>query len=291
MRARLQDWLIDSGFPNAIEVAPMRRGLGGTELWSFLPSPGMPRLVIRLFPSGADAAAGREATAMAAAAEHGVPVPAIVLTASVDDRPVLVTTFASGEPVTVAIGRHPERARAIGLAYGAALGRLNEVHAPDQQALQHRSWIDRGGPALAPIHPLLQRLHVRDRLLHLDAHPNNVLIDGSSISAIIDWENTMAGPPQMDLARTLALLRAARWGGMIPEVLQPALDQLECGVVEGHPLIIGADPHPQLSTAWGMGMTIDDLTNHLGRPDSWVTEEVLARLKAEQERALSAITV
>ncbi len=289
MRARLRDWLMHSGFPDAIEISTMRRGLGSSELWSFLPSPGMPRLVIRLFPAHADAAAEREAAAMTAAAEHGVPVPTIVMAVSFEDRPALVTTFASGEPVTEAIGRHPERTHGIGLAMDTALGRLNEVRAPDQLALQHRKWIDRGGPALAPIHPLLERLPMGDRLLHLDVHPSNVLIDGSSISGIIDWENAMAGPPQMELARTLALLRAAAWGGMVPEALQPALDQLECGVVEDYSLIIGADP--QLSTAWGMGMTIEDLSSHLGTPESWVAEDVLARFKTEQERAISVITV
>jgi aminoglycoside phosphotransferase (APT) family kinase protein len=291
MQAPILDWLIHSGFPDAIEISTMRRGLGGTELWSFRPSPSTPRLVIRLFPAGADAAAEREAGAMTAAAEHGVPVPTIVMAASFEDRPALVTTFASGEPAAAVIGRHPERAHGIGLAMGTALGRLNEVRAPDQLALEHRRWIVRGGPALAPLHPLLERLPMRDRLLHLDAHPNNVLIDGSSISGIIDWENTMAGPPQMELARTLALLRAAAWGGMIPKALRPALEQLERGIVEGHSLIIGPDPYPQLSSAWGMGMTIEDLSNHLGKPDSWVTEELLARLRAEQEHTISCISI
>jgi aminoglycoside phosphotransferase (APT) family kinase protein len=52
-----------------------------------------------------------------------------------------------------------------------------------------------------------ERGRPRRRLLHLDLHPFNVLIDTAGrISAVIDWANSAAGDPQLDRARTLSIL-------------------------------------------------------------------------------------
>ncbi|WP_446667091.1 phosphotransferase [Flexivirga sp. B27] len=51
----------------------------------------------------------------------------------------------------------------------------------------------------------LPRLPGGDRLLHLDLHPNNVLMapDGPQL---IDWENASWGPPGLDVAVTAVIL-------------------------------------------------------------------------------------
>ena len=45
------------------------------------------------------------------------------------------------------------------------------------------------------------------RLLHLDLHPFNVLVDdGGEPTGVIDWANAAAGDPELDRARTWSLL-------------------------------------------------------------------------------------
>ena len=46
------------------------------------------------------------------------------------------------------------------------------------------------------------------RLLHLDLHPFNVLVDDDGEpTAVIDWANAAGGDPELDRARTWSLLR------------------------------------------------------------------------------------
>ncbi|MDP4170477.1 MAG: phosphotransferase [Bacillota bacterium] len=47
----------------------------------------------------------------------------------------------------------------------------------------------------------------RRGLLHLDYHPMNVLTNGKSITAVIDWANACINDPVFDVARTFSMLR------------------------------------------------------------------------------------
>jgi aminoglycoside phosphotransferase (APT) family kinase protein len=192
----LRTWLIRAGFPGDIPLQEMNRGLGSTALWQFAPAPGMAPLVVRVFGAGSQAVADREARAMTTALDHGVPVPAIVARGDLGDRPLLVTTFIPGVPAAGALTQEPDRAHALGHAMGETLGRINAVTAPDGLYPRADQWIVRGGPALAPIRPLLESLPRQDRLLHLDFHLLNVLVNDGQVSGVIDWENAMAGPPR-----------------------------------------------------------------------------------------------
>lgn len=48
-----------------------------------------------------------------------------------------------------------------------------------------------------------------DVLCHFDFHPLNVLVEGSHVSALLDFPNTSLGDRRADLGRTQALLSAA----------------------------------------------------------------------------------
>jgi len=256
-------------------------------MWSFLPGPGEPALVVRVFGEGADAE--REYLAMDAAARHGLPVPAIVTRGTVMDCPFLVTTFVPGVPASQALEAHPERAHAIGVAMGETLGRLHEVAAPEGLSRADACWIDRGGSALAPVRGLLEATPRQDRLLHLDYHLENVLFHDGRMVGVIDWENTMAGPPQMDLARTRAILRAAVLGEFLPTQWHEGLADFERGLVAGHARVIGDDPVPELSAAWGLAMTVDDLAKQAEKPGSPITRTLVERLAAERDAQIRSL--
>lgn len=289
MQAELRSWLIRAGFPEDVELTAMHRGLGSTEMWSFVPAPEAPALVVRVFGEGAGAAAEREYLAMDAAARHGLPVPAIVMRGAVLQRPLLVTTFIPGVPASQALEAHRERAHALGMLMGQMLGRVHEVAAPVGLSGKADAWIDRGGSALVPVRGLLEAMPRQDRLLHLDYHLFNVLLHEGRVAGVIDWENTIAGPPHMDLARTRAILRAAVLGGHVPAQWHEAVAHFERGLVAGHAEVMGDDPFPELSAVWGLAMTVDDLTSQAGKPGSPIMPALIEQLAEEWAALIRSI--
>lgn len=289
MQGELRSWLIGGGFPRDIELTAMPHDLGENELWLVTPAAG-PAFVARVYPVGS-ATAGREDLAMTAAAPHGLPVPRVWARGVVAGRPVLVMSFVTGALAFEALTAQPEQAEALGRAMGETLGRLHMVAAPSGLSARTDAWLDLGGPALAPVRHLLLAVPGQDRLLHLDYHPKNVLVQAGRVVAVLDWENALAGPPHVDLARSRAILRAAVLGGLIPVSQRGAVAAFEAGLVAGHTALIGPDPHPALSAAWGLAMTVDDLTRQARKPGVFVTLPLLARLTAERDalvRSLSA---
>lgn len=288
MRAELHSWLMRAGFPPDIELTAMDRGLGKNELWS-ISSSDAPAFVLRIFPAGTGEAAEREALAMDAAARHGLPVPAVVTRGAVAGRQVLVSNFIPGALAFEVLDAHPDRAHDLGLRIGETFGRLHRVAAPPGLRARDDAWIERGGPALSPIRHLLATVPGQDRLLHLDYHPKNLLIRDDRVAGIIDWENAMPGPPHMDLARSRAILRAAALGGRVPTKHQEAFARFERGLVAGHTEMIGADRFPDLSAAWGLAMTVEDLTRQMAKPGVFVTPALLARLTEERDALIRSL--
>ena len=57
-------------------------------------------------------------------------------------------------------------------------------------------------PALERYRSLIRRCPEERALVHGDFGSNNVLVDGTRISAVLDWENAMVGDPFYDVANT-----------------------------------------------------------------------------------------
>ncbi|WP_040338792.1 phosphotransferase [Candidatus Blastococcus massiliensis] len=131
--------------------------------------------------------AEREAAVMAYARSHGVPVPEVFDV----DGPDLVLERADGPTMADALVRRPwTLARQAGVL--ATLHRaVHAVPAPD--------WLDR-------------RVGTGDALLHLDLHPENVLMTAAG-PTVIDWTNAARGPAEVDVADTWLVLSAARVPG------------------------------------------------------------------------------
>ena len=111
---------------------------------------------------------------MAHARAEGFPVPQVLEV--LDDG--LVLELVEGPTMLADLGRRPWRLRA---------------HAR----------------ALAALHDRLHRIgYDGAKLLHLDLHPDNVLL-GPSGPVVIDWTNARAGDPALDVALTWVIARTS----------------------------------------------------------------------------------
>jgi aminoglycoside phosphotransferase (APT) family kinase protein len=171
---------------------------------------------LRLFRAEQKEAARREAVAMQAAASIA-PVPQIVWQGLWQERPVVLLEWCEGDTLLSYASRNPDCISTLVVEFGRLHARINALPAPPDLApphilLDYVQWQD---PALA------ERLRALPAsppmLLHLDYHPLNVLTDGSRITAVIDWVNSLPGDPRADFARSVSIYRIAP----IPEEALP----------------------------------------------------------------------
>jgi tRNA A-37 threonylcarbamoyl transferase component Bud32 len=126
--------------------------------------------VLRRFLRGGDPA--REAAVMAHARRHGYPVPAVhAVTAE-----AMVLDRVDGPTMAADLRAHPDRLD----VHAATLARLHDA--------LHRIEAPGGGT-----------------LLHLDLHPENVLLAADG-PVVIDWTNARAGRAEVDPALTWVIL-------------------------------------------------------------------------------------
>jgi hypothetical protein len=127
--------------------------------------------------------------AAAAAAADRVPVPAVLDRLDVEGSTAVLLEKVTGRPAGELAIEDPGAGAAAGRACAALHDALAHVAAPAGV----RDAPDAGGSAR--------------RLLHLDLHPFNVLVDDDGEpTAVIDWANAAAGEPELDRARTWSLL-------------------------------------------------------------------------------------
>jgi aminoglycoside phosphotransferase (APT) family kinase protein len=134
-------------------------------------------LVLRRFKSGGDAE--REALVMRHAAAHGYPVPDVLEVES----DALVLERIEGRTMADTLRRRPGLFRRHGLLLAQLHERLHEVAAP----------------------PELPGAGAGDRLLHLDLHPENVILSPTG-PVVVDWTNARRGDPALDVALTWVIL-------------------------------------------------------------------------------------
>jgi aminoglycoside phosphotransferase (APT) family kinase protein len=276
-----------------------------TSIWRVrFPGAGGQDYALRLFRAGQEAACAREVAAMHAAGE-AVPVPRVRLRGAWEGRPALLMDWAPGAPLLAALRARPWDSPLLGMAFGATQARLHR-DAPLPPALdgQQRGWIEWAGDGEEALQARLRALPAQrtsDRracLLHLDYHPLNVLVAGSSgrlagrragryaVSAVLDWANARPGDARADVARTLSILRLSPAPEGVPlPLVRALLAVLEAGWRRGYRRVAGDgavldSPDAPLFNAWAGAVMVRDLEPRLGRPGIPLREADFQRMRA-----------
>jgi aminoglycoside phosphotransferase (APT) family kinase protein len=181
--------------------------------------------------SGSRSIAESRVAAMAAAATAGLPAPPLVARATVGGEEIVLLGWLPGLSMLEAMNRLPESAERLGRLAGELQRRLHEIRAPDAvRALATDPDRPFSAGRDAPAVPS------GDRLLHLDWHPLNLLVDADArgITGIVDWDNARRGHPLLDLARTESILVIEPALATLPPGVQAVLDRFRAGWIEGY---------------------------------------------------------
>jgi Ser/Thr protein kinase RdoA (MazF antagonist) len=196
--------------------------------------------------------------AMAAARDAGLPVPRLIARTDV----AVLLTWLPGRRMLDVLGTSPGAATAWGRRSGELHRRLHQVVAPPTVA----SVLTDGG------HPFGAGREVPgvpdgDRLLHLDWHPLNLLVDDArgEICGIVDWDNARRGSPFLDIARTDAILTLEPSLEDLPTAVRRALPDFHAGWLDGYGAVASDLPRP--CRRWAARVMLADLEpRYAGRP-------------------------
>lgn len=162
--------------------------------------------VLRRYRTPQPGAVEREARAMQYLHSQGAPVPEVFFAEGSD----IVMERLTGPTLLDVLGAHPWRAAAIGRQLSALQRSLHDIHAGD---------ID------------LPRLGSGTSILHLDLHPDNVIVTPTG-PRVIDWTNVAVGEPLADVVNTWMLMSIGTPPRM-PRVVAPLLRRVRRALTDG----------------------------------------------------------
>ena len=222
-----------------------------------------------------------EIEAMTAAAGAGIPVPRLQATGLWHGHPALLLGWCPDQTLAEAMLADPARVPSLGLAFGRTQALMHAVPAPAGLAPSGDAWIDWAQPDDALRRRLRELATGPAKLLHLDYHPLNVLVDGERVTAVIDWANARSGDPRADVARTASILRFAPLPDTLPSGRATALRRaLTAAWREGYRQ--SGAPWRTMAPfyAWAGAVMIRDLSPRLGRADlPWLTATYFERVQ------------
>jgi aminoglycoside phosphotransferase (APT) family kinase protein len=228
----------------------------------------------------------REQVAMRLAEAGGIPVPHIEAAGLWQNRPSLLLSWSSGRPMIEQLGAQPWRIWSLGVAFGRQQAAIHAIHAPLADFEPYTgNWVEWAGPEEQHLQEHLRRLSPSaSALLHLDYHPLNVLTQGRTISAVLDWANARPGDPRADLARTYTILRIEPLGPNKPSpMLQVIRWLLEKSWRSGYRQVAGPvmDSTEVMAPfyAWAGAVMARDLSPRVNKPGFWFREEHLGAIR------------
>ena len=214
-----------------VRVADLRVLSGGASrgTWAFdaITGAGRRALILRTAPvEDANASMESEAAAQAAAAAAGAPVPHVLLvdnSAAALGSPFLVCDAVGGETIVRRIFRNldePGRQRLLRQC-AHALAAIHRADPPaglsgEDQLTLWLARLDAMGDTTATFEWAFRWLAAHrppsapSTLVHGDFRMGNLIIDGTDLAAVLDWELVHAGDPVEDLA--WFCIRAWRFG-------------------------------------------------------------------------------
>jgi aminoglycoside phosphotransferase (APT) family kinase protein len=274
--------------PDLNEISNLRRLTGGAsrETWAF--EDGERPLIYRR-----GAGVGREALAIQAAAQAGVPEPEVI--ASGDDWGVMERVV--GETIARRILRD-ERFAAVRPRLAAQCGEiLAAIHSMELAAIpagdalaEVRSMIDAFSdlsPALELGLDFLARNRppaARECVLHGDFRLGNLVISEHGIEAVLDWELVHRGDPMQDLG--YLCVRAWRFGGELPVGGFGSYDELFDAYERSSGLPVDRDAvrwWELFGTVWWGGACMMQAWRHLSGGERSVELAAIGRRVWEQE--------
>lgn len=188
--------------------------------------------VLRRYRDGSDVA---EEAVMAYLAEREVPVPRVY---EVNGADLVMERLAGPTLLDSLVGDGTDPA--VGAGVLADLhSRLHAVPAPPFRVGRGPS-ADAEGRGQPGGNPATDPL---DRILHLDLHPDNVILAATG-PVLIDWRNTAEGPADLDLALTALILAEVAVGSFLAGFGEPAWQMLTAFL-----RLAGGNPRAQLDRA------------------------------------------
>jgi aminoglycoside phosphotransferase (APT) family kinase protein len=259
-------------FPN---VDSTERVTGGADTVIWCVQQGNNNYALRLFRPEQAQTCEREIAAMTTAHAGSVTVPDVIRRGLWENRPVLLLSWITGQPLAHALRSQPLRGWSLGTAFGqmqAAIHRLNPPPHFDPTA-----WIEWAGDDETAKKNRLYDLKSRQtKLLHLDYHPLNVMADKSTISGVLDWANAQAGDPRADFARTYTILRVEPYTPIGDSLSMAFLRRLlERAWRTGYLRAGGALDDMPLFYAWAGAVMLRDLSPRIGKSGFWLQSQHL----------------
>jgi hypothetical protein len=201
---------------------------------------------------------GEERLALSAAAEV-LPVPRVIGHVDLGDCTGTLLERLPGRPAGEWALSEPGRAHVAGAACGAPHALLAEIPAP--AVLRSVGTPERDTEA---------------RLLHLDLHPFNVLVDDTgAVTGVIDWANAAAGAPVLDRARSWSILTLDP-GALSLQSNAGWVTLTDAWMAEGRLTSL-----PASARAWACEFMLDDLAKRHSAPALVHVVQALSDARAE----------
>lgn len=271
------------------QASQLERVLGGWEtlLWRFATPDGRQHSLRvyqlpRLAEDGWRDVAWRERIALEACEKGGLPAPRVETAGEVQGVPAVVLSWCPGKPLLSVIENHPWSVWRMGRLFGRMQARLHALTPPAELvAKAPDDWVWRVGDKHAALaaHVLSLQPSI-DSLIHMDFHPLNLIVDGATVTGIVDWAGAAAGDRRADLARTVATLLAAP---VPPGPLRPLLNLARKLVMRawrsGYEEVAGPMPDYRPFLAWAGATLLLEMEALIGYPDVWGTEQDVEKFR------------
>jgi aminoglycoside phosphotransferase (APT) family kinase protein len=203
---------VDPAAPVGLDVTPGRKLADGRDAEVFALGAD---LVLRRYRAGNKGSDGRiktselEAEIMRYVGAQGYPVPTIHAVSGPD----MVMERVDGPTMLKDLGKRPWMVMRHGRLLAALHRRLHRIPAVDwlptyaSHPAFTRPDADEAWAGLPPVPPAVPS--TRETLLHLDLHPDNVILSSRG-PVVIDWRNTRRGDGAIDVASTWLIMATSQ---------------------------------------------------------------------------------